>query len=480
MAVASNILPPRYRAPKLIARGGMGEIYRATDEVLGRQVAVKVLAERYAADESIGARFTREAQAAARLSGRPNIVMIYDVGEWRGRPFIVMQYLAGGSLAERIAHEGAQPPERAVAWLEQAAAALDVAHRNGIVHRDVKPANLLLDRGGAVHVGDFGIASAAGLDSLTATGMVLGTAGYLSPEQARGEPATAASDRYGLAATAFELLTGARPFQSESPTAEAAAQIHSAVPSAHERFRRLPVSVDSVFGRALAKEPAARYGTCAAFVDDLGEALRPEPTGAAAPTVLLAQRPPRRRRPLKRWVALGVLALAAAGAGTAVAAALVGNGTPKAVVTVTEPVTVQRTVTARAVAAKPPPPPPPPPAAEPPPPPPAAAADGHALNDQGYTRLQQGDYAGALPLLQQAVSSLQGTGPGDPYEAYANYNLGYTLLQLGRCGDAAAPLDNADRLEPHNKKVRDAMKDVRHCLPPGERGRGNGKGKHHD
>jgi TolA-binding protein len=137
---------------------------------------------------------------------------------------------------------------------------------------------------------------------------------------------------------------------------------------------------------------------------------------------------------------------------------------------------VQRTVTAHAAAAKPPPPPPPPTTIKAlPPPPPAPSTDGHSLNDQGYARLQQGDYADALPLLQQAVSSLQGAGPGDPYEAYANYNLGYTLLQLGRCSDATAPLENADRLEPHTKKVRDAMREARHCLPPGERGRGNGK-----
>jgi eukaryotic-like serine/threonine-protein kinase len=210
MAVASNILPPRYRAPKLIARGGMGEIYRTTDEVLGRQVAVKVLAERYAADESIGARFTREAQAAARLSGRPNIVMIYDVGEWVGRPFIVMQYLAGGSLAERIAHEGAQPPERAVAWLEQAAAALDVAHRNGIVHRDVKPANVLVGPDGRARLTDFGIAQAEDSTGLTDTGQVIGTLKYLAPEVARGEPATPRSDLYSLGVLLSEVAAGDR------------------------------------------------------------------------------------------------------------------------------------------------------------------------------------------------------------------------------------------------------------------------------
>ena len=205
-----NILPPRYRSPRRIAYGGMGEIFRAEDEVLGRIVAIKVLAERYARDESLRARFTREALAAARLSAEPTAVTIFDVGEWQDRPFIVMEYLGGGSLEERL-REGRPTVAQALDWLEQAAAALDAAHRNGVVHRDVKPGNLLLDGEGGLRVADFGIASAAGMDSLTAAGTVLGTAGYLSPEQARGERATPASDRYALGVVAFELLTGHRP-----------------------------------------------------------------------------------------------------------------------------------------------------------------------------------------------------------------------------------------------------------------------------
>src|SRR5256714_5167723 len=204
MPVDTEILPPRYRSPKRIARGGMGEVYRATDSTLGRAVAVKVLAERYSRDDAIRQRFTREALAAARLSGEPHIVTIFDVGEHAERPFIVMEYLSGGSLEDWIRRDGAQSPAQALEWLEQAAVALDAAHRHGVVHRDVQPANLLLDRNGNVHVADFGIASAAGTDSLTMTGTVLGTAGYLSPEQAQGEPATPASRRHALAVVALE------------------------------------------------------------------------------------------------------------------------------------------------------------------------------------------------------------------------------------------------------------------------------------
>jgi hypothetical protein len=464
LVVHTDILPPRYRGPKRLAHGGMGEIYRATDDVLGRAVAIKLLAERYAADEAIGARFTREALAAARLSGHPNTVMIFDVGEWNDRPFIVMEYLPGGSLADRIAAEGAQPPEHALRWLEQAAGALDAAHRNGIVHRDVKPANLLLDREAVVHVADFGIASAAGLDSLTATGMVLGTAGYLAPEQAEGLGTTDASDRYALAATAFELLTGERPFQSNSSTAEAAAHIHAPVPSACALRAGLPPEVDDVLRRGLAKQPASRYPTCADMVAHLREALRGTAAPTAAPTMVL----PRERKQRRSLLVLGLAALAAAAAGIAVAAVLDGGGggaTRTVVERVTAPgTTVQQTVTQSTTiqASSPVPPAPPPPA-------PPVTPDAHALNDEAFRKLRQGDYEGAIPLLQQAVAALRGAGPADPYEAYANFNLGYALGRAGQCTEAIPYLETADRLEPHNKEVRQAMKEAAKCAKGGSK-----------
>ena len=213
--VEGSQLPERYRNPERIARGGMGEVYRAEDADLARIVAVKLLSDRFADNDAIRGRFTREALAVARLSHAPNTVTIFDVGQHEGRPYIVMEYLPGGSLADRIEREGAQPVGRALEWLGQAAAALDAAHANGIVHRDVKPANLLLDGDERVKVADFGVASAADLGSFTEAGTVVGTAGYLAPEQARGERATPASDRYALAVVAFELLTGSRP-SSES------------------------------------------------------------------------------------------------------------------------------------------------------------------------------------------------------------------------------------------------------------------------
>src|SRR4051794_20653053 len=377
MALQTDILPPRYRSPKRIAHGGMGEIYRATDATLGRAVAVKLLAERYSQDEAVRQRFTREALAAARLSGEPYIVTIFDVGEHAERPFIVMEYLSGGSLEDWIRRDGAQEPGQALEWLEQAAIALDAAHRHGIVHRDVKPANLLLDRNGNVHVADFGIASAAGMDSLTMTGTVLGTAGYLSPEQAQGDRATAASDRYSLAVVAFELFSGRRPFENESVTAEAAAHVNSQVPSIAEICEGLPDELDPVFRRALAKEPSERFESAAEFVGALRAALSEAAGATRTLPPVVAEPPPapprRRAQPAgsgssRGWLVLGAL-LALGAIGGALAAVLLtggGNDKPAAAAprerTVTTVITRQGTTvqtTVQTTAAKPPAPAPP-------------------------------------------------------------------------------------------------------------------------
>jgi eukaryotic-like serine/threonine-protein kinase len=437
----------------------MGDIYVATDELLGREVAVKLLADRYAADAGIRQRFKREGLAAARISSEPGAITIFDVGDWEDRPFIVMEYLSGGSLDDRIRSEGAQRPSRVLPWLEEAASALDAAHRHGIVHRDVKPANLLLNDRGEVRVADFGIASAAGMDSMTATGTVLGTAGYLAPEQAMGERATPASDLYALAVVAYELLSGERPFESESPTAEAAAHVNAPVPSIAARCENLPVEVDPVFQRALAKDPAWRYGSAREFVADLRDAL----SRSAGTTAVLAPGPATQRR--GRGYLLPLALLLAAGATGAIVAAIVTSGDSSPTVltrTVAGPggtTTVRQTVTHQTTAATPAPPPPPPP----PPPPAASSADGHTLNDNGYTLQQQGNYAAALPLLQQAVQKLAGTGPSDPYEGYANYNLGYTLYKLGRCPEAVTYLKRAEKLEPDRSEPRAVRQQAQHC-----------------
>jgi eukaryotic-like serine/threonine-protein kinase len=453
MTVETNILPPRYRDPQLIGYGGMGEIYRAEDVALSRSVAVKVLAERYAQDESVRGRFTREALTAARLSGEPSTITIFDVGEHEQRPFIVMEYLDGGSLEDRLRQSGAQDPRQALEWLEQAAAALDAAHRNGVVHRDVKPGNLLLAADGTVRVADFGVASAAGLDSLTVTGTVLGTAGYLAPEQAKGEPTTSATDRYALGVVAFELLTGQRPYQSDAPTAEAAAHVHAEIPSASERVG-LPAEVDSVFRRALAKAPDERYGSSSEFVAALRDALAPAglSTRELAPVAAPPSRTGVRRGGANRLlVGAAVLAtLAVAGAGLA---ALLTDGDSRGETVVTQVLTrtlpgttetvattVQATTATTGTTAPEPPPPPP------------ATGDGVALTDEATALLQQGRWAEAESVAGRAVAALEGSG-NQRYLAYALYDLGRAQAEQGKCEAALPNLDRSEDLQGHRTDI---------------------------
>ena len=254
MTASTLALPARYRGPELIATGGMADVYAATDDTLDRRVAIKILNERFAGDPEIRTRFTREARIAARLSVEPNVVTIFDVADVAGQPAIVMEFLPGGTLADRMRADRI-PPALALAWLGQAGRALDAAHAANVVHRDVKPANLMLGADGEVRVTDFGIARIAGDVALTSVGTILGTSGYMSPEQAVGGTATAASDRYGLAVVAFELLCGRRPYLAETFAAEAAAHASAPIPTATGFDRSLPPAIDAVLERALAKDP---------------------------------------------------------------------------------------------------------------------------------------------------------------------------------------------------------------------------------
>jgi len=423
----------------------MSDVYLATDALLERRVAVKVLADRYAQDADIRTRFTREALAAARLSGEPHVVTIYDVGEHEARPFIVMEHLAGGSLRERM-RGGALPVAWTLRWLEQAGRALDAAHSRGVVHRDVKPANLMLDEAEIIHVSDFGIASAAGFDELTAPGTILGTAGYLSPEQARGEPAGPASDRYALGVVAFELITGARPFAAETSTAEAVRHASEPPPSASALNAGLPQSVDTVLARALAKQPGQRYETCVDFVADLRDAF----SAAEQETVIArsaATAPSARRRSRVLPLLAVATALGLGGAGLAFALAR-GDDEPRVVtrqvvttvqgapVTVTEETTVTQETPTTASSS---------------PPPAVDARSAEELNDAGFELMQAGDYAAALPLLERSVSGLQGSDTS--YEAYASYNLAFTRLALGRCDGVLELLDRSEQVQGERREI---------------------------
>lgn len=276
----------RYRVEAEIGRGGQAVVYRATQLDLDRQVALKVFDEGYLERAGALERFRREAIAAGRLE-HPRIVPVYDAGEVEGRAFMSMRLIPGDSLAERIARTGALPPGEALAVLSDMAEAIDFAHARGTVHRDVKPANILLDAHGTAYLSDFGLVRLDDMPGLTRRGDWLGTAEYVSPEQVEGEPATPESDRYSLGVVAFEALTGRAPFVRREASAVLLAQVRDPVPEATSILPTLPAAVDDALAAALAKDPAARPHSARELVEELRQALgspvlRPTETGAPA------------------------------------------------------------------------------------------------------------------------------------------------------------------------------------------------------
>ena len=499
-------LPERYRVVRHVANGGMASVWAAEDSVLGRQVAVKVLAQHISADPGARTRFEREARTAAKVSDHPNVATIYDVGEHGGVPFIVMELFNGGSVADRM-RTGTVPRSQAITWLEQAAAALDYAHGEGIVHRDVKPANLLLDDRGRVAVGDFGIARMVEDSSLTQAGQVLGTAAYLSPEQALGKDATDASDRYALAVVAFELLEGRRPFQGEHIAAQARQHVEDDVPTSV-----LGPEVDAVLQRGMAKDPDERYMTSGRFVEELSHAVKRGAQPASPPTeptrpVRRAQpiaaaaapppaTPPRGYEPQSGGSRRGVYALAALAALVLAAAAialLAGGGdddpssdrgsatdTPARTSTQddqpqdTQPQDTQPQETEPPAETQAPDTEPEDGAG-----PDTSGESPSALNDRGYSLLQGGDAAAAVAPLEAAVKGFeeQGDAAEPTTYGYALYNLGQAYLQSGRPADAIPMFERRLQVNPDDRPdvVRQAIADAEAQLNGAEPGTGNGK-----
>jgi len=463
-------LPERYEVRGQIADGAMASVWCAYDAELGRTVAIKVLARRFAGDDFAIWCFKREARMAARLSAHPHVVTIYEVADASGRPYIVMEHVGGGTVADAI-RVGAVRREEALRWLAEAASALDYAHGRGVVHRDVKPGNLLLGLDRRLHVADFGIARLASEDTLTGTGRLLGTAAYLAPEQALGAPASDASDRYALAVVAFELLVGQRPFTAEHFGALARQQIADDPPRASSRRRSLPRAVDGVLARGMAKRPEDRWTTAGTFVDALDEAFS-QPGGARRITAVA---PPRRPR-----LAAALAALAAAGVAVGIVVATphrvtvpharafrtlarVSSPTPRRVhrskpkPAAAAPTTIS-SATAAQIATRPATPrttrstpgrtttyttapsttiPAAPTttstARQAAPRPPTAAV----LEAQGHQLMLDGAYTAAIPVLRQAIAAAT---PDDVNYAYALFDLGRSLRLAGDSQAAIAVL----------------------------------------
>jgi serine/threonine-protein kinase len=273
-----RVLGGRYRLVSPIARGGMATVWVADDPVLSRRVAVKILRADLAADEGTRARFRHEAIAAARLS-HPNIVSTYDTGDDDGIAYIVMELVEGPTLRHLIDQQGGLPVAQVIDIGKQVADALDAAHRAGLVHRDVKPANVLVPASGPVKVTDFGIAKAAGADDLTRTGTVMGTARYLAPEQVNGRPTDPRTDVYALGLLMFEALCGHPPFGGDTEIATAMARLTATAPAVRAERPEVSKALDDVIHRCLARQPSARFGSAAAVRDALDRA-RLDPTGA--------------------------------------------------------------------------------------------------------------------------------------------------------------------------------------------------------
>jgi eukaryotic-like serine/threonine-protein kinase len=312
MIEPETIIDGRYRVISRLGSGGMADVYLAQDQLLGREVAVKVLHHHFAEDQEFVERFRREASSAAALS-HPNIVAIFDRGEWNGTYYIAMEYVAGRSLKTIVREQGALDPAAAIDIVVQILRAARFAHRRGVIHRDLKPHNVILDDEGRARVTDFGIAR-AGASDMTLTGSIMGTAQYLSPEQAQGFAVSAASDLYSVGVILYELLTGVVPFEGESAVAIAFKQVSAEPRPPSELNPALPPSLDAVVLRALAKDPTQRY----ADADELIAALQQErealPAFSGAGAVAVPDGHVYHAQPMPLHPATGSLLLAPAGA----------------------------------------------------------------------------------------------------------------------------------------------------------------------
>jgi eukaryotic-like serine/threonine-protein kinase len=376
MATTPHVLLDRYEVGRLLGAGGMAEVFEGRDRLLARRVAIKVLQAQIARDPSFLIRFKREAQAAASLS-HPNIVAVYDTGSEDGTHFIVMEYVDGRTLKEVIRAEGRIYPERAAEICQDVCSALVAAHARGLIHRDIKPANVMLTPDGKVKVMDFGIARATTSETITQTAAVVGTAQYISPEQAQGQTVDYRSDLYSLGCCLYEMLTGTVPFTGATPVAIAYRHVREDPTPPRQLNPDIPAPLEAICLKAMAKLPDNRYQTAAEFQDDL-ERFRtgqpvlatplldpaattqaiPRGTGGADPTAMLggtvaadqtagyAEPYEEERRTSVGWIVVSLLALVAVGlAAFFITRALTGRDTGTTPTTLPSTTVAQTTAT---------------------------------------------------------------------------------------------------------------------------------------
>src|SRR4051795_120897 len=321
MTVIGTLIGDRFRLDEKIGAGGMSTVYRAFDPTLERWVAIKLMHRDISSDPDQLERFRREARAVASLN-HPHIVTVIDAGEDDGAPYIVFEYVEGETLKERIRRLGRLPVSEAVAYAIEIGRALSCAHSHRLVHRDVKPQNVLIDPDGRAKVTDFGIARSLEAQGLTATGRVLGTTDYVSPEQALGREVTAQSDIYSLGIVLYEMLTGEAPFQADTQVAVAMKHVREPLPDVQRRRPEVSAALAAVVERATAKETQRRYSTVPEMLHDLEEVLgieaaRAGETSGEATTVLrslpgdTADFVPGRLRHPRRWLFVSLIALGA-------------------------------------------------------------------------------------------------------------------------------------------------------------------------
>jgi len=411
MVVGEGTILGGYLLEEEIGSGASSVVFRARHRRLGRSAAVKVLAA--PRDGVWRERFLKESRVAASID-HPNVIPVYDAGEDSSTLYIVMRLVEGTDLRALVS-EGPLPLGVTVKIVSQIAAALDAAHARGLVHRDVKPANILIEAGDHVYLSDFGVAKDGEAAGFTRTGGFVGSVEYSAPEQIEGRVQDGRSDLYSLACVAYECLAGAPPFHRPSEVAVLHAHLHDPAPDVRVQREELPEQVSDVLRRGLARKPDERFQDGASFAAALERAAR--------------VRRPRTRVSRGRTAVLALLVVLVGGIG-----ALVGY--------LAAPSSSQRTLTVLET---------------------VRVADAHALADAAYAQIEVKNYAQAAVYARRALPAVDRLPKRDPYRGYVRYDLGLALVRLGKCAQALPYLRAANTLEHGDKKVRAALKLAERC-----------------